>query len=43
MINDTQGGLVGADGGVEVEDGIASLKPNDEFAMGLLQGSGGNR
>jgi hypothetical protein len=41
IINDAQGRVVGADGGVGVEDGIVSLEPNDDFAMGAPPGAPG--
>ena len=40
IINDAQGGVVGGDG-VGVEDGIVSLEPNDDFAMGAPPGAPG--
>ena len=40
IINDAQGGVVGGDG-VGVENGIVSLEPNDDFAMGAPPGAPG--
>lgn len=40
IINDAQGDVVGGDG-VGVEDGIVSLEPNDDFAMGAPPGAPG--
>lgn len=40
IINDARGGVVGGDG-VGVEDGIVSLEPNDDFAMGAPPGAPG--
>lgn len=40
IISDAQGGVVGGDG-VGVEDGIVSLEPNDDFAMGAPPGAPG--
>lgn len=40
IINDAQGGVVGGDG-VGVEDGIVSLEPNDDFALGAPPGAPG--
>ena len=40
IINGAQGGVVGGDG-VGVEDGIVSLKPNDNFTMGAPPGAPG--
>ncbi|KAH7926352.1 hypothetical protein BV22DRAFT_1087158 [Leucogyrophana mollusca] len=40
IINHGQGGVVDADG-VGVEDGIVSLEPNDDFAMGAPPGAPG--
>lgn len=41
IINDAQDGTVGEDGGVGVEDGIISMEPNDDFAMGAPPGAPG--
>jgi len=43
IINDIQGRVVDADGGVGVEDRTVSMELNNDFAIGLLQGSRGDQ